>query len=209
VKIILWADEPNNALGLRDVLREQKHVAMIRSAPAFSGVADAEQCDAIAFIDAGKADEIIAAYRSPSYQVRHGDVRVFDIETGKFGEPIAVPDLDAVVEEDDEPSEGDMLAARIANMSDDDLRTYARAVLNCDIDPATPRETIESMLREGKPGEGKPSPAGVAAVDQPPPPEQPQVQESASDRRKRLKAEAEAKQQAEAEAAAKKDSGAG
>ncbi len=166
MKVILWADEPNNALGLRDILRGQGHVPMIRDARFFGGIADAEKADAIAFIGASAQDAILTAYRSPAYRERGGEVRLVDIETGRFGEVLAVPDLGAA-EPPKEPSERDLLNDRLDNLSDDDLRVFARGVLGRDIDADASREDIEAMLRQAEPGEGKPSPAGVAAVEAP------------------------------------------
>lgn len=169
MRIILWADEPNHALAVRDVLRDQNHVPMIRDARFFQGIADAEKADAIAFVNATKRDDILVAYRSEVYQTRHGDVRVLDIETGEFGEPLAVPDLN-IDAPPPPPTEKDFLTERLENLSDADLRTFARATIGADIPAEATREDIEKMLRTGEAPAAKPAPGGVEAAAPPPAP---------------------------------------
>lgn len=167
MKVILWADEPDHALPVRAKLREAGHTAMIRDARSFQA-SDAEACDAIAFIAAGQRDQIVAAYRSPHAVARLGEVRIYDVETGNFGQPLGVPDLGIAAEQKEkEPTERDLLSQRLDAMSDQDLRTYAKGVLGRPIPEDLTREDIEAALRQPEAGEGKVSPQGVEPVEPP------------------------------------------
>lgn len=170
MKIILWADEPDHAVPVRNKLREDGHVGMIRDARMFHGLADAERCDAIAFIAASKRDLIVAAYASEHCVERWGQVQIYDVETGDFGEPIAplavAPEPKAPTQAD---IETDMLSQRLDNLSDADLRTYARGVTGAEIAADATREDIEALLRQAQPGEGKLNARGVEPAPEPAP----------------------------------------
>lgn len=159
MKVIIWADEPNNGLPVRDQLRSLGHTAMIRDARAFGGFSDVERCDALAFVDAGKRPLIIAEYRTPAAQERYGQVLVFDIETGDFGEPIGMPDIPAVAPEPKEPSESDLLNSRTDRLTDDDLRTFIRVKTGAAPPDEASREDMEALLRQVGPGAPAPTEA--------------------------------------------------
>lgn len=162
MKIILWADDPDFALPVRAALRQEGHSAMIRDARAFFGFGDVEAADAIGFISAGKEALILAEYRGQVYAERHGQVRVLDIKTGLFGEAVELPDLN-IDKPAPEPSEKDLLSARIDNLGDDDLRAYARGVTGAEIPEDASREEIEALIRTGT------FPARAAPAAPPPP----------------------------------------
>lgn len=150
MKILLWADDPDMALPVRATLREQGHGVMIRDARAFFGFQDCEPTDALGFVSASKEAQILSEYRSQQFVERHGTVRVLDIKTGAFGEAIEIPDL-KIEKPPSEPTEKDLLAQRLDNLSDDDLRTYARAqLIGQDIPPEAGREDLEAAIRTGK-----------------------------------------------------------
>lgn len=157
MRILIWADEPNNAIELRDKLRELEHKPMIRDAREFRGSADLEQTDALAFVRAGRQALILAEYRSPAYVSRFGAVRVLDIETGDFGEPIGIPDL-GPEPKDTDPAENDLLRQRLDNLDDNSLRVFARGVLGEDIGDDATREDIEARLRQAMPGNANAAP---------------------------------------------------
>lgn len=159
MKVIIWADEPNNGLPVRDKLREMGHTAMIRDARAFSGFADVERCDALAFVDASKRALIIAEYRTPAAQERYGQVQVFDVETGDFGEPIGMPDIPEIPAEPKEPTEADLLNNRTDRLTDDDLRTFVRVKTGVAPAEDATREDLEALLRQAGPGAPAPTDA--------------------------------------------------
>lgn len=159
MKVIIWADEPNNGLPVRDKLREMGHTAMIRDARAFSGFADVERCDALAFVDASKRALIIAEYRTPAAQERYGQVQVFDVETGDFGEPIGMPDIPEIPAEPKEPTEADLLNNRTDRLTDDDLRTFVRVKTGVAPAEDATREDLEALLRQSGPGAPAPTDA--------------------------------------------------
>lgn len=159
MKVIIWADEPNNGLPVRDQLRTAGHTAMIRDARAFAGFADVERCDALAFVDASKRALIIAEYRTPAAQERYGQVQVFDVETGDFGEPIGMPDIPAEPAEPKEPSEADLLNARTDRLTDEDLRTFVKVKTGKEPPEEATREDLEAALRQTGPGAPAPTDA--------------------------------------------------
>lgn len=174
MKVIIWADDPDLALPVRKELREQGHNVMIRDARAFAGFADVERCDALAFVSASKRALIVSEYRTPAAQERYGQVTVFDVETGKFGEPIGLPDLPPVDQPPKEPSEADLLDSRLDRLSDDDLRTYVKVKTGADAPAEATREDLEALLRRAGPGaaagETPPPPAQTEPPPPPPPP---------------------------------------
>jgi hypothetical protein len=153
LKVIIWADEPNNGVPVRDDLRAKGHTAMIRDARAFAGFADVERCDALAFVDASKRAFIIAEYRTPAAQERYGQVQVFDVATGDFGEPIGPLDVPADPVEPPPPSEADLLTSRTDRLSDEDLRTFVRVTTGTTPPEDASREDLESALRRAEPGQ--------------------------------------------------------
>jgi hypothetical protein len=148
VKILLWTDDCDLAVPVRNKLKEDKHSAMIRDARFFGGLNDAEQTDAIAFISAHNEPLILANYRSEQYVTRHGAVRVLDIQTGAFGEPISMPDLSADAVKP-APTQKDFLQERFDAMNDDDLRTYAKGTLGpaAGVHDDMCREELEALIR--------------------------------------------------------------
>lgn len=149
MKVLIWADEPDHALPIRQQLREAGHSASIRDARGFNGFGDVEKTEALAFVSASKREFIIAEYRSALYVERYGsDVRVFDVETGLFGEPIA-PLLIEPVKTEPKKLEADFLSERIENLDDEALRVYASGILGQDIPAGVSREDMEAALRNG------------------------------------------------------------
>lgn len=159
MKVIIWADEPNNGLPVRDQLRTAGHTAMIRDARAFAGFADVERCDALAFVDASKRALIIAEYRTPAAQERYGQVQVFDVATGDFGEPIGMPDIAPVPAEPKDPTEADLINARTDRLTDEDLRTFVKVKTGRDFPEEASREDLEAALRQVGPGAPAPTDA--------------------------------------------------
>lgn len=182
MKVIIWADDPDLALPVRASLREGGHTVMIRDARAFGGFADVERCEGLAFVSASKRALIISEYRSPAAQERYGQVQVFDVETGKFGEPVGLPDIPAVAEPPKEPSEADLLNNRTDRLTDDDLRTYVKVKTGADPAADATREDLEALLRQAAPGAAaapaaEPPPPAPETEPEPKPPETPQEQQ--------------------------------
>ena len=152
---MIYADDADHGTPVRKALLEQGHSAMIRDARFFYSFADCERCDALAFVSVSNRAFILSEYRSVQYITRFGDVQVFDVETGKFGEAISIP----LIKNDappPPPTEKDHLDERLDNLSDDDLRTFARSVTGATIATDTPRADIEALLRLGKGAPAKP-----------------------------------------------------
>jgi hypothetical protein len=205
MKVILWTGREEQAVPVRDAIRKAGHVCMIRNANFFGGTPDAETCDAIAFHATANRDRIIASYRSEYYVERTGiHVRILDIETGEFGEPISVPTLPPPPPP--APTEADLLDGRLENMSYEDLRQYVKGVTGAE--PPAPSEdppseadraALAALLRQPEPSATTPEetkseepppppPAAPDALDITPPPPPPEAATS-SGRRGRGKAD--------------------
>lgn len=159
MKVLIWADDPDLALPVRTTLREGGHNVMIRDARAFAGFGDIERCDALAFVSASKRAMIITEYRSPAAQERYGQVQVFDVETGKFGEPIGMPEIAPVPVEAKDPTESDLLNNRTDRLTDEDLRTFVRVKTGVAPAEDASREDLEAALRQTGPGAPAPTDA--------------------------------------------------
>lgn len=145
--ILIWTDDDEGAVPVRDQYRDLGHRVSIRDARFFAPNS-VEAANRLVFIGAGKRDEIIAAYRSEHYRREWGDVAITDVPLGKMGEAIAVPKLPRAEGRAPAPTgEADALDAQTAAMSDDDLRKFVKGITGKMPKQTATREVMMKALR--------------------------------------------------------------
>lgn len=143
-RVIIWTDFPEQAVELRDEMRNAETFVVIRDSKFLDGTF-VEPADVLAFCNAARKDKIINGYKAPAYRDRYALPEFIDIAAGSFGEPVEVPALAPLPVEEKEP---DALDAQMAAMSDEELKDTYTKLLGKAPHHAKKRDTLEKELRE-------------------------------------------------------------
>jgi hypothetical protein len=159
---IVWTDDEPAGLVVRNKFRADGHQSIVRNAAMFA-TADVEPASRLVFLNASNRDAIIAAYRQDHVRAAYGDIEVVDIPMNDYRQAETIPTLQSIAPPE-APKEPDALDEQIANMSDDDLRTFIFGTTGQKPHHRAGRDKLVAMLRAHN--AGAPPPAAEPETDE-------------------------------------------